>query len=60
MKKNLTLTPAQAATLARLIRIHLNAYEEAVCPGNPRTEAEPLNGLYLDLLEPLLAVLEKG
>ncbi|MEI6561430.1 MAG: hypothetical protein WCO68_05005 [Verrucomicrobiota bacterium] len=60
MKNTLTLTRPQAAALARLIRTHLAAYDEAVCPGKPRPEAEPLNGGELDLLEPLLALLEPG
>lgn len=59
MKSNLTLTRAQASALARLIRTHLDAYDEAACPGNPRKETEPLNGGDLDLLEPLVALLEQ-
>jgi len=59
MKNNLTLTRAQATALARLIRTHLDAYDEAICPGKPRKEAKPLCGRDLDLLEPLVALLEK-
>ena len=54
----LTLTHPQAHALARLIRLQLDAYDEAVGSGNPRPEAEPLNGSELDLLEPLVALLE--
>ena len=56
----LKLTRPQADALARLIRIHLDAYDEAACPGDPRPETEPLNGSELDLLEPLVALLEQG
>ena len=59
MTSTLALTHAQSAALARLIRMHLEAYAEAVCPGQPREETEPLNGSELDLLEPLVALLEK-
>ena len=60
MKTTLTLTRAQVDALSRLIRFQLEAYDEAVCPESPRREVEPLNGGDLDLLEPLLALLEKG
>lgn len=59
MKSRLTLTEAQAAVLARLIRMQLDAYDEAV-GGENRKEIEPLNGSELDLLEPLVALLEHG
>ena len=59
MKGSLPLTRAQADALARLLRLHLEAYEETVCPDPPRRETEPLNGSDLDILEPLLALLEK-
>ena len=59
MKNNLVLTPAQAAALARLLRTHLEAYEEAMHPCTPPRETEPLCGSDLDLLEPLVALLDK-
>ena len=58
MKSTLTLTQAQARVLARLIRLHLEAYEEAVSPEILQRENEPLNGSDLDLLEPLLEYLK--
>ena len=58
MKNTLTLTRPQADALARLLRIHLEAYDEAVCPAESRRETEPLTGSDLDLLEPLLPLLE--
>ncbi len=60
MKNRLTLTASQAAVLARLIRIQLEAYDEAVGSHGRRMEMEPLNGGDLDLLEPLLRLLEGG
>ena len=59
MKKSLALTRAQSAALARLLRMHLDSYDEALGPEQPRVESEPLNGNDLDLLEPLVALLEK-
>jgi len=59
MTNNLTLTRAQASALARLIRTHLDAYDEATCSRKPRKEAKPFCGSDLDLLEPLVPLLEK-
>jgi hypothetical protein len=59
MNHHLALTQAQAAVLARMIRLHLDTYEEAIRPRHRRQEMEPLNGSDLDLLEPLVAFLER-
>ena len=60
MNNNLTLTRAQSGALARLIRSHLNAYEEATGAGKSRKPAKPFTGRDLDLLEPLVVLLEKS
>jgi len=66
MKNNLTITRAQAGALARLIQSHLDAYDEAApLPKTCKAAAphgktsEPFNGGDLDLIEPLVVLLEK-
>ena len=59
MNNTLTLTRAQSGALARLIRSHLDAYDEATGAGKPRKPAKPFTGRDLDLLEPLVDLLEK-
>lgn len=62
MKHQLTLSPAQAGALARLIRIQLQAYDEAASTGAKagRKPPEPFTGADLDLIEPLIGLLEKA
>ena len=60
MKQHLTLSRAQAGALARLIQTQLEAYDEAAAPcAERRKPLEPFTGADLDLIEPLVDLLEK-
>lgn len=66
MNNNLTITRAQAGALARLIHQQLTAYAEASGEPGEGVEGstwqgglEPFTGADLDIIEPLVARLEK-
>jgi hypothetical protein len=63
MKYHLMLSRAQAGALARLIQAQIEAYDEADEPRRascePRKTLEPFTSADLDLIEPLLGLLQK-
>ena len=67
MKYHLMLSRAQVGALARLIQAQIEAYDEAVggtddpcrAPCEPRKTLEPFTSADLDLIEPLLGLLQK-
>ena len=62
MTYHLILSRAQAGALSRLIQTQLEAYEEAAGhrqPPSTRKPSEPFTGADLDLIEPLVVLLEK-
>ena len=61
MKTHLSLSPAQADALARLIQMQLDAYEETVPGGDGhREQPAPFTVGDLELIEPLIVRLRKA